>query len=367
MLMRGVLCLEDGFHVQGELLAYDAEVAGEVVFFTGMTGYEEALTDPSYCGQILVFTFPMIGNYSLLAGSGQSQRMMVSGVVARDIWTSEDGYGVTKSLVQGLTEDKRPAIHGLDTRELVLHLREHGCKKGVISALPEGGLTGSEVARLQAKASRFDMKRVVEEVACTEPRVEGQSDSRRTCVLVDFGTKSGITSALLTMGYRVVRVPPGTDTAGILAWDPACVLLSNGPGDPEDNKVAIDTAAALMGEVPLFGICLGHQIIAKAAGARITKLKYGHHGANHPVKALEGGRSFVTSQNHNYAMDEASVPRGVSVTHTNLNDGTVEGLEVRREPGGKVLAASVQFHPEGAPGPAYSQFWTHFEGVTAHA
>ncbi|MEX0975024.1 MAG: glutamine-hydrolyzing carbamoyl-phosphate synthase small subunit [Bacillota bacterium] len=366
--MRGVLCLEDGFFVRGELLNYTAETAGEVVFFTGMTGYEEALTDPSYCGQILVFTFPMIGNYGLPAGSGQSSRMMVRGLVARDIWESPAGYDGVKSLGRGLLDDSRPAIYGLDTRELVLHLREHGCKKGVIAALPEGGLVPSEIARLTAKAARFDMKRVVEEVACQEVSVEGNQDSPRgTCVLLDFGTKTGITTELLAMGYRLVRVPPETPAAAVLAWAPDCVVFANGPGDPEDNLQAIETARSLIGEVPVFGICLGHQIIAKAAGARIIKLKYGHHGANHPVKDLVTGRAFVTSQNHNYAVHGPSLPAGVSITHLNLNDGTVEGLEIRQKAGGKVLAASVQFHPEGAPGPAYRQFWARLEGGYVHA
>ena len=352
--MRGVLCLEDGFFIQGDLLNYTGEALGEVVFFTGMTGYEEALTDPSYCGQILVFTFPMVGNYGLPAGSGQSGRMMVRGLVARDIWA---GKQVARSLPDGLGEQDCPAIYGLDTRALVLHLRERGAQKGVISAVPEGGLGPEEVAGLAEKASRFDMKRVVEEVSCKEVRFVGDDATPRgTCVMLDFGAKAGITSALLEMGYRVCLVPPGASPDEIMAFSPSCVLLSNGPGDPEDNVSAIETAKSLLGRVPLFGICLGHQIIAKAVGSRITKLKYGHHGANHPVKDLLSGHVFVTSQNHSYVVDESLLPDGVLVTHRNLNDGTVEGLLVRDSSG--ILAASVQFHPEGAPGPLYRQFWS---------
>ncbi len=366
--MRGVLCLEDGFFVTGELLNYTKETAGEVVFFTGMTGYEEALTDPSYCGQILVFTFPMIGNYSLPQGSGQSPAMMVRGLVARDIWDGRTTGPAARSLSEGLTGDGCPAIYGLDTRQLVLHLREFGCKRGVIAAISRDTPSAHEVARLQARAAAFDMKRVVEEVACKEVTVESASATPAgTCVLLDFGTKSGITSALLDMGYRVVKVPPQITADEVLSWSPDCVLLSNGPGDPEDNHRAIETAGALLGQVPVYGICLGHQIIAKAAGARIRKLKYGHHGANHPVKDLLQGHAFVTSQNHNYAVDDSSLPMGMSITHRNLNDGTVEGLEIRERPGGRVLAASVQFHPEVAPGPAYKQFWGRLEGGYVHA
>ena len=365
--MRGVLCLEDGFSVQGELLNYHGETFGEVVFFTGMTGYEDALTDPSYCGQILVFTFPMIGTYGLPPGYGQSSRMMVRGMVARDIWDGPTGDTAT-SLGRGLEADRCPAICGVNTRELVLHLRAHGCKKGVIAALPEDGLGPAEMARLTSRAAMFDMKRVVDEVACKQAEVEGDEQSPQgTCVLVDFGVKSRITKELLGLGYRVVRVPPDMSARDILAWNPACVMLSNGPGDPEDNPRAIEAAGALLGEVPVFGICLGHQIIAKAAGARIIKLKYGHHGANHPVKDLATGRALITSQNHNYAVDDAFLPAGASVTHRNLNDGTVEGMEIRPQAGGNILAASLQFHPEGAAGPLYRQFWARLEGGHVHA
>ncbi len=355
--MRGVLCLEDGFAIQGELLSYSDEVTGEVVFSTGMTGYEDALTDPSYCGQILVFAFPMIGNYSIPAGSGQSGRMMVRGLVARDLWQPDPSGPVSStSLAQGLRDSGCPAIYGLDTRELVLHLREHGSKKGVIAESPKSGLGPKEITALKSKAAAFNMKRVVEEVSCHEVAYAGaETAALGTCVLVDFGCKAAIASALLEVGFRVCRVPPETPAAGIMSLRPTCVLFSNGPGDPEDNVVAIETAAALLGEVPLFGICLGHQIIAKAAGARITKLKYGHHGGNHPVKDLLSGRILVTSQNHSYAVDDGALPKGVSVTHRNLNDGTVEGIEIFD--GGTLLAASIQFHPEGGPGPTHREFW----------
>ncbi|MGE5579582.1 MAG: glutamine-hydrolyzing carbamoyl-phosphate synthase small subunit [Bacillota bacterium] len=365
--MRGVLCLEDGFSVQGDLLSFQGEALGEVVFCTGMTGYEEALIDPSYAGQILVFTFPMIGNYGLPPGSGQSPSISVRGMVARDIWTGPVEDGVT-SLASGLMASGRPALTGLDTRGLVLHLRDRGSLRGIIAPVPEGGLNPTELERLTQRAAEFDMRGITAEVACKETTAEGDARANRgTCVLVDFGAKASITKELLAAGYRVVKVPPKTSAEQILGLRPSCVLLSNGPGDPLDNPEAIEAADSLLGKVPVYGICLGHQIIAKAAGARTTKLKYGHHGGNHPVKDLHTGRAFVTSQNHNYAVENEGLPQGMTVTHRNLNDGSIEGLELRDPASGRFLAASVQFHPEGASGPGYRQFWARLEGGVVHA
>lgn len=365
--MRGVLCLEDGFFLEGELLNYTREMCGEVVFFTGMSGYEEALTDPAYTGQIMVFTFPMVGAYGLPLGSGQSSGITVRGMVARDIW---DGPvdGAAASLRRGLEAGGCPAIHGVNTRELAIHLREHGCKKGVIAAVPAGGLGSLEMSRLMASAAKFDMTGVVDEVAC---RAESAIDvlentAAKTCVLMDFGTKSAIIAELGAIGLGVVRVSPKTPPEGILKWNPACVLLSSGPGDPDDNPEAIDTVSTLIGRTPLFGISLGHQIIARAAGSRVKKLKFGHHGTQ-PVKDLRTERSVGTSQNHNFVVDDSSMPAGLFVTHRNLNDGTVEGLELREHPGGRVLASSVQFNPEGAPGPSYRPFWALMQEAKLHA
>lgn len=365
--MRGVLCLEDGFLVQGDLLNYREEALGEVVFYTGMTGYEEALSDPSYAGQILVFTFPMIGNYGLPPGSGQSPSISVRGMVAHDIWTGPVDEGAVP-LLSGLEDSGRPALAGLETRELVLHLREYGSLKGIIAPVPEGGLSPVDLEHLRRRAAGFDMRGIIAEVACKEVTVESNGDSPKgTCVLVDFGVKASIVKELTATGYRVVRVPPAMPAEQILSMRPSCVLLSNGPGDPLDNPEAIETAGSLLGKVPVYGICLGHQIIAKAAGARITKLKYGHHGGNHPVKDLHTGRAFVTSQNHNYAAMDQDLPYGLTVTHRNLNDGSIEGLELRDPASGRLLAASVQFHPEGASGPGYCQFWSRLEGGVVHA
>ncbi len=352
--MRGVLCLEDGFFLEGDLLNYTRETCGEVVFFTGMSGYEEALTDPAYKGQIMVFTFPMIGAYGLPPGSGQSSGITVRGMVARGIWDLEAG--------------ECPAIHGVNTRELVIHLRDQGCQKGVIAAVPEGGLGSLELSRLMAAAAKFDMTGVVDEVAWSTESASGAAtnSAEMTCVLMDFGAKSAIVEEIGALGYRVVRVSHKTRPEGILKWDPACVLLSSGPGDPDDNPDAIDTVSTLIGRIPLFGISLGHQIIARAAGSRVKKMKFGHHGAQ-PVKDLRTERAVGTSQNHNFVVDDSSTPAGLFVTHRNLNDGTVEGLELREPTGGRVLASSVQFNPEGAPGPSYRPFWALMQGGKLHA
>lgn len=352
--MRGVLCLEDGFAIEGELWNHRGDAVGEVVFSTSMTGYEDALTDPSYCGQILVFSFPMIGNYGFPPGSGQSEKVAVRGLVVRDLWDADASHSLLKSLEPSTC----PILFGADTRALVLHLRERGSKRGVIARTSEAGPTAQELVELRRRAAQFTMAQVVQEVSCKSASFLGDpSAPLGTLALVDFGCKSGIVTMLLERGFRVCRVPPDAKADEILSLEPSCVLLSNGPGDPEDNVQAIATAERLLerGEVPLFGVCLGHQILAKAASARITKLKYGHHGSNHPVKDIGCGRILVTSQNHNYAVDQAALPSSVSVTHLNLNDGTVEGIAISGS--GKTLAESVQFHPEGGPGPANPFFW----------
>lgn len=361
--MRGILCLEDGFFVKGELLCPGRvtgnPVSGEVVFFTGMTGYEDALTDPSYCGQILVFSFPMIGNYRIPPESGQSGRFQVRGIVARDVW-SGSGRESWKSLQEIASSQNCPILAGVDTRKLVLHLREHGSKKGVMAALePQEAHNPSPetILRLAQQAAQFDMKGVTAEVCAKEPKIlQPASPSRGKCVLMDFGIKRDMLVTLLNMGFTVHVVPPGYPPEEITALHPDFVFLSNGPGDPEDNQSSVQCVRALLGRVPVYGICLGHQILALAAGARIKKLKYGHHGANHPVKDLETGRVFITSQNHNFAVDDADLPLNITITHRNLNDGTVEGMRLK-----DVEAASVQFHPEGAPGPRTSWFWNIIE------
>jgi len=359
--MLGALCLEDGFVAYGELRNYFKDVAGEVVFTTGMTGYEDSLTDPSYCGQILVFSYPLVGNYGIPPASGQSPGITVRGIVVRDLWEGPVPPR-HEALTRALARAGRPVLCGVDTRRLVLHLRERGVQNGVIARVPEGGLSPGDLAKLAAEASGYDMSRVVDEVACKGATVaEPSGPVRGTCVVVDLGTKADITRALLDEGYKVVRVPPRTSPAHIAAYGPSFVLFSPGPGNPEDNPVVMETARALLGRVPLLGICLGHQIIARAAGARITRLKYGHHGANHPVKSLRDGKVFVSSQNHVYAVDDAGLPPGVAVTYRNATDGTIEGLEIREN--GKLLAYTVQFHPEGGPGPRYPGFLKVLEQI----
>ncbi|QUL99426.1 MAG: glutamine-hydrolyzing carbamoyl-phosphate synthase small subunit [Candidatus Fermentithermobacillus carboniphilus] len=354
--MRGILCLEDGFFVEGELINETLPLTGEVVFFTGMTGYEDALTDPSYRGQILVFSFPMLGNYGIPQCSGQSPKIQVRGIVTHDLWSGpvRDSWMTLNEVAKN---NACPILTGVDTRRVVLHLRNHGAMKGIISSLEDRDLSPGVIRKLSEEAAKFQMKRIAEEVSAKEVRILGNRDSSRgTCVLMDFGVKSDMLRTLLHMGLIIYVVPPDFPAEEVLSIRPDFVFLSNGPGDPEDNEESIQCVKALLGRVPVYGICLGHQILSLSAGARITKLKYGHHGANQPVKDFRTGRAFITSQNHNFAVDDSSLPPHVAVTHRNLNDGTIEGIEIR-----SVRAASVQFHPEGAPGPRDERFWAMLE------
>lgn len=344
--MRGVLCLEDGFYVEGEFVGAPEKKAGEAVFFTGMTGYEDSVTDPSYCGQILVFSFPTVGNYGIPPGSGQSAQVWVQGVVVRDTWTGPVREG-WKPFHTYLRENKCPLLSGVDTRKLVLHLRENGTKNGVIAPV-QGDLTAVMLKELQDKAASFEMiKHTAEARAKRIQLLNEKNGNNKVAVVIDFGIKNMIKEFLLDMGCKTYLVPPATGAAEILNLKPDFILLSNGPGSPEDNSEAIGTARQLLGIVPLYGIGLGHQILAKAAGAQIIKLTCGHHGFNHPVKNLETGKIRITSQNHTYAVDEESLPENIRITHKNINDGTVEGIRFTHMP-----AASVQFHSEDSPGSA---------------
>lgn len=353
--MRGVLCLEDGFYLEGDMEGYEGEALGEVVFFTGMTGYEDAITDPSYAGQILVFSFPLVGNYGIPPASGQSEKVWVRGIVAKDMWLGYSRCGWS-SLNSYLKNNKCTILTGVDTRKLVLHLRDQGVKKGIICPVDSQiryESLATVLESLRQRASTFHMRNVVKEVCVKEIRFfRTPQPVRGTCVVMDFGSKRGIVRKLLDMGFCVYVVPPDYPPQEISGLKPDFVFLSNGPGDPEDNIDAIRTVQILLGRVPVYGICLGHQILAKACGAKIVKLKYGHHGANHPVKDLTSGKVLVTSQNHNFAVSDSELPQNVIVTHRNLNDGTVEGIRIKN-----LAALSVQYHPGGGPGPRDDGFW----------
>lgn len=363
-MATAILALETGLIFQGEALGAERQVEGELVFNTGMTGYQEILTDPSYAGQIITLTYPLIGNYGVTSQDSESSQVFALGLVVRELSRTPSNWRSEEDLQQFLQEQGVPGIAGVDTRVLVRHLREYGTCRAALSTRPDANADALLARARQARAlGETDW---VAQVSCREPRVfipedgvagggKGMNSSMLHVVLVDFGAKTNQVRLLLARGCRVTVVPAASSAEVILDLHPDGVLLSNGPGDPEVLSYAINTVRTLLTKaphLPLFGICLGHQVLALALGAHTYKLKFGHRGANHPVMELATGRSYMTSQNHGYAVDEKSLPPGVRVSHRELNDGTVEGLEVQGRP-----VFSIQFHPEAAPGPREAEYF----------
>jgi carbamoyl-phosphate synthase small subunit len=333
--------LADGTEFEGDLVAATGAVAtGEFVFNTSLSGYQEIVTDPSYAGQVITFTYPHIGNYGINADDHEARRPFCAGVVVRDLSRRPSNWRSDTSLVDFLASTGVPAIAGIDTRRLTRHLRDHGALPGAFG--PDDPATRTAAAR----ARTTDGRDLVATVTTASPYVVGDDDAPFRVVAYDFGIKRTILRHLVGAGCRVEVVPASTPAAAVLERAPDGVFLSNGPGDPAAVGYAVESVRALLGEVPIFGICLGHQIMGLALGAQTTKLAFGHHGANHPVRHVATGRVEITSQNHNYVVQADTVPGGAEVTHVNLNDGTVEGLRVSGIP-----AMSVQHHPEAGPGP----------------
>ncbi|MDP2892310.1 MAG: glutamine-hydrolyzing carbamoyl-phosphate synthase small subunit [Bacillota bacterium] len=331
------LTLEDGTVFEGELFGAKKSVIGEVVFNTGMTGYQEVLTDPSYHGQIVTMTYPMIGNYGVNEEDAESWQPQVRGFIIHELCQSPSNWKSVEELDLYLKRYGITGISGLDTRALTRIIREKGTMRGMISP---GTPTEEELKEMRA----YETICPVEKVTCKERyEIEG---SRPHIAVMDYGIKQNILRSLKKRGCRLSVFPSGATAQEVLSSKSDGIFLSNGPGDPKDNKAAIEELKKLMGAKPIFGICLGHQLMALAVGADTFKLKYGHRGCNHPVKDISHDRIYITSQNHGYAVDAKGLPKGCEVSHVNWNDGTVEGMKSHDIP-----AFSVQFHPEGSPGP----------------
>ena len=355
-----MLALEDGRVFRGEAFGAAAETTGEVVFNTAMTGYQEVLSDPSYCGQILTFTYPLIGNYGVNDEDWESEKLRAQGAVVRDICDLPSNWRSTGTLPDLLESRGVPGITGVDTRALTRHLRERGTMRGCLSTL---SVDADELVDKARKSPRMEGLALADVVTCVEPywwSEHGPAENepvpdraKPLCVAFDFGIKWNILRRLRAEGFRVRVVPARTSAADVLALDPDGVLLSNGPGDPEPLGFAIEAARIVSQKLPTLGICLGHQLLGLAFGATTSKLKFGHRGANHPVIDRRTGVVEVTSQTHGFMVNADALPEGeFDLTHFSGNDRTLEGMVHRGLP-----VLSVQYHPEAAPGPHDSRPW----------
>ncbi len=351
--MKGKLVLEDGSIFWGELIAGDCGI-GEVVFNTGMTGYQEVLTDPSYCGQIVVMTYPLIGNYGVNDSFSQSRKPFVKGFIVSELCSKPSNWQAEGTLARYLEKNKIPCLYGVDTRAITKRIRLAGSMKGILVS------EDVPVAVVEQLWKTILDNQQVGTVTTQDIYIMPNTGFK--VAVLDFGIKRNILQSLHKAGCHLIVLPANTDADTILSYEPDGIFLSNGPGDPKDVPHAIETIRKLLGKKPLFGICLGHQLLALALGGNTYKLKFGHRGSNHPVKDLTKGRVYITSQNHGYAVEESSVNHmDVTVTHRAVNDGTVEGMRHNKLP-----IFSVQYHPEAAPGPDDSAYlFDEFLGLMA--
>lgn len=339
--MKGKIVLENGMEFYGNIIGDYSETTGEIVFNTGMTGYQEIMTDPSYYGQIVVFTYPLIGNYGINLDDSESSYPKVKGIIVREFCDRPNNFRNEMSLKNYLNINKLVGIADVDTRALTKVIREKGCMKGVIVSAER---TKESVTNM---INEYDNTYAVKMVSTNEQKLI--SEGSKKVALVDYGVKGNILKELAKRDCCVKVFPYDAKSQDILDWNPDLVFLSNGPGDPKDLSDSIKTVSELMGNVPISGICLGHQLLALASGGKTDKMKYGHRGCNHPVKDLKTGKVYITSQNHGYYVSE--MPEDFSETHISVNDGTNEGMEHKSLP-----IRSVQFHPEANPGPRDIKF-----------
>ncbi len=372
--MRAILALEDGRVFEGEAFGASRTVTGEIVFNTSMTGYQEVISDPSYRGEIVAMTYPLIGNYGVNRLDMESDAPHLRALVIEELSPVISSWRANQSLEEYLKEWKIPGIQGIDTRALTRHLRERGTMRACVTSDP--AVTPEQAVALAKEGSTVDGVDLVREVS-TKASYEWDPEGTRSrkwtivkgdgsgilrdesgeayeelppvkyhIVAYDFGVKYNILRKLRQRGFKVTVVPATASAAEVLALNPDGIFLSNGPGDPAALGYIHDEVRALLGKKPIFGICLGHQILSHAFGGRTSKLKFGHRGGNQPVKELQSGRVAITAQNHGFAVEADSLPANVEITHISLNDGTVEGMRHKELP-----VFSVQFHPEAAPGP----------------
>ena len=340
-MKKGYLILQDGRVFEGVRFGAETDTVGELVFTTGMCGYIETLTDPSYAGQIVMQTYPLIGNYGIIREDFEGA-CCVRGYVVREWCDAPSNFRTDCNLDTFLKEQGVPGLYGVDTRELTRIIREHGVMNAAICDEVPADLTPIET---------YAVTGVVEAVSCREASVHpAEGEERFRVSLLDYGAKRNIVRELQKRGCTVTVLPATTSAEEILAADPNGVMLSNGPGDPAENVYQIEQIRKLLGKVPMFGICLGHQLTALAAGGSTYKLKYGHRGVNQPVRDVEGVRTYITSQNHGYAVDSDTVKLG-KVRFANANDGTCEGIDYP-----ELKAFTVQFHPEACTGPKDTSF-----------
>lgn len=360
---KAILALADGTVFEGYSFGAEGEAVGEVVFNTSITGYQEILTDPSYKGQIVTMTYTQIGNYGINGGDVESRRPWVEGFIVKECCDYPSNWRSRETLVSYLKRNNIVGIKGIDTRALTKHIRDNGAMNGVISTIDLDPARLVKKARKHPSMAGLDL---VKEVTCKEPYKwtqglwdleKGYSTVHRPpstiyrVVAYDFGIKHNILRNLVNVGCDVTVVPAWTSANDVLKMDPDGIFLSNGPGDPEPVTYAIETVRRLIGKRPIFGICLGHQLLALALGGETYKLKFGHRGGNQPVMDLKTGKVEITCQNHGFAVDMESLKGIADITHINLNDKTVEGLEHKNLP-----LFSVQYHPEASPGPHDSAY-----------